>query len=165
MNPVIRPDDFNLVIRDRFYVKSALITKNKTCIEFRIVYIDRGGLTKVLNDAPEIEIKIPENKILSVWIKILKSIIQKDKQTSEIVKKDIEDGYASVEEVDYPNEYTMWHSSWYKHNYIFLQPFYSYDGALLRLSYLISELVDDSILNEDTIETDPEIHRYPVKFT
>ena len=58
----------------------------------------------------------------------------------------------------------MWHSSWYKHNYIFLQPFYSYDGALLRLSYLISELVDDNIISDDSIETDPEIHQYPVKF-
>ena len=80
------------------------------------------------------------------------------------IKKDIEEGYASVDEVDYPNEYTMWHSSWYKHNYIFLQPFYSYDGALLRLSYLISELVDDNIISDDSIETDPEIHQYPVKF-
>ena len=164
MIPNIRPDDFNLVIRDRFYVKSSLVTKGDKYVEFRIVYIDSGGITSFINKEPEIKIVVPENKILSTWIRLLKDIINKDKNMSDTIKKDIEEGYASVDEVDYPNEYTMWHSSWYKHNYIFLQPFYSYDGALLRLSYLISELVDDNIISDDSIETDPEIHQYPVKF-
>lgn len=164
MIPNIRPDDFNLLIRDRFYVKSSLITKEDKHIEFRIVYINNGGITSFINTEPEIKIIVPECKILSTWIRILKDIINKDRSTSDNIKKDIEEGYASVDEVDYPNEYTMWHSSWYKHNYIFLQPFYSYDGALLRLSYLISELVDDTIISDDSIETDPEIHQYPVKF-
>lgn len=164
MIPNIRPDDFNLVIRDRFYVKSSLVTKGDKYIEFRIVYIDSGGITSSINKEPEIKIVVPESKILSTWIRLLKDIINKDKNMSDTIKKDIEEGYASVDEVDYPNEYTMWHSNWYKHNYIFLQPFYSYDGALLRLSYLISELVDDNIISDDSIETDPEIHQYPVKF-
>lgn len=163
MNPSIRPDDFNLLIRDRFYIKNSLVTKEKKHIEFRIVYIDKNGITKTINENAEIVIVVPESKILLTWVKVLKYIIKKDKDTSESIKKDIEEGFASVDEVDYPNEYTMWHSSWYKHNYIFLQPFYSYDGALLRLSYLISELVEDEILIEEYIEIDPEIHKYPVK--
>lgn len=163
MGPSIRPDDFNLLVRDRFYVKSALILKDDKHIEFRIVYINNDGITKIIVSEPEIKIIVPKNRILSTWVNILKTIIEKDKTTSESVRGDIEHGYTSVEEVDYPNEYTMWHSSWYKHNYIFLQPFYSYDGALLRLSYLISELVDDEIVSEDVIEADPEIHQYPVK--
>lgn len=163
MGPSIRPDDFNLIVRDRFYVKSALILKEDKHIEFRIVYINNEGITKIIVSEPEIKIIVPKNRILSTWVNILKTIIEKDKSTSESVRGDIEHGYTSVEEVDYPNEYTMWHSSWYKHNYIFLQPFYSYDGALLRLSYLISELVDDEIISEDVIEADPEIHQYPVK--
>lgn len=163
MGPSIRPDDFNLIVRDRFYVKSALILKDDKHIEFRIVYINNEGITKIIVNEPEIKIIVPKNRILSTWVNILKTIIEKDKSTSESVRGDIEQGYSSIEEIDYPNEYTMWHSSWYKHNYIFLQPFYSYDGALLRLSYLISELVDDEIISEDVIEADPEIHQYPVK--
>ena len=133
MGPSIRPDDFNLIIRDRFYVKSALVIKDDKFIEFRIAYVDINGITKNVNNNTEIKIIVPEIKILSIWIKILKCIIDKDKITSDNVKKDIEDGYASIDEIDYPNEYTMWHSSWYKHNYIFLQPFYSYDGVVIRL--------------------------------
>ena len=90
MNPSIRPDDFNLLIRDRFYVKNSLVTKEKKHIEFRIVYIDNNGITKIINDNAEIVIVVPESKILLTWVKVLKYIIKKDKDTSESIKKDIE---------------------------------------------------------------------------
>lgn len=160
--PNIRIDDFNLIIRDRYYVKVDLIVnEDSKCIEFSILYIDSQGLNTKLTK--EVKVIPEEPALLMIWINLLKAIFKKDSDVSEEVRNSIEDGSAPVDEIDYPNEYTMWHNSWYKHNYTFLQPFYSHQGALLRLSYLISELVDENIITENMIECLPEVKKYPVK--
>ena len=58
----------------------------------------------------------------------------------------------------------MSESSWYRHNYLFFSPFYSYNGALLRLSYLIVELLREDAISEEDIVLDPVLKDYPVKF-
>lgn len=160
--PSIRIDDFNLIIRDRYYIKIDLVvTEEVKHIEFSILYIDSKGLNTKVTE--EVKIVPEEAALLLIWINLLKAIFKKDNDISEEVRKSIEDGSAPVDEIDYPNEYTMWHNSWYKHNYTFLQPFYSHQGALLRLSYLISELVEEDIVSESMIECQPEVKKYPVK--
>ena len=160
--PYIRTDDFNLIMRDRFYIKINLIIENdKKCIDFSILYIDYKGLNKEL--FTEIKVVPEEAALLIIWMNLLKAIFKRDSEVSEEVRKSIEDGSAPLEEIDYPNEYTMWHNTWYKHSYTFLQPFFSHEGALLRLSYLVSELVEDGVLCEDMIECNPIVKKYPVK--
>lgn len=159
----IRRDDFNLVVRDRFYVKIKLdLDKDPHSICFFISYIGEDGISTSVSDTPEVII-VPESEtvLLVLYISIITTIFKKDDDTSELVKKNVENGI-SVDDINYPNEYTMWHTSWYKHTYLFLQPFYTYAGAMLRLSYLISELVEDKVIDKETIITDETVRKYPI---
>lgn len=159
----IRRDDFNLVVRDRFYVKIKLdLDKDPHSICFFISYIGEDGISTSVSDTPEVII-VPESEtvLLVLYISIITTIFKKDDDTSELVKKNVENGI-SVDDINYPNEYTMWHTSWYKHTYLFLQPFYTYYGAMLRLSYLISELVEDKVIDKETIITDETVRKYPI---
>lgn len=159
----IRRDDFNLVVRDRFYVKIKLdLDKDPHSICFFISYVGEDGLSTPVSDTPEVII-VPESEtvLLVLYISIITTIFKKDDDTSELVKKNVENGI-SVDDINYPNEFTMWHTSWYKHTYLFLQPFYTYDGAMLRLSYLISELVEDKVIDKETIITDETVRKYPI---
>lgn len=161
--PSIRRDDFNNIIRDRYFISLELRTKIEKEILFRIMYIDTKGISSYTSNIPEIIIKpTPETVFLLTYVNIVNAIIKKDSNLSESIRQNILNGLAAVDEIDYPNEYTMWHSTWYKHSYLFLQPFYSYDGSLLRLSYMINELVEEKILNPNFIVLDEEIRNYPI---
>ena len=158
-NKYIRRDDFNIIIRDRYYVKLSLDTKNKS-ITFSIFFIDVTGENSkeeeiaVLKTTPEI--------LLHKYITIIEAIFVKNDTVSEQIINDINEGLLPSDEIDYPNEYTMWHSNWYKHSYTFLQPFHTLEGAKLRLSYLINELIIDDVIERSEIILDDTIKKYKI---
>lgn len=161
--PVIRTDDFNLVIRDRYFIKMNLSVKsNPKNIEFFIIYTNIKGITEKA-EGPSIFIVPPQTILLPTWVECVNNIRKLEDKSSEEVLEGIKEGKWSEDEVDYPNEYTMSESNWYKHSYTFLQPFYTHEGALLRLSYLIGELILSNSLDEKYIVTDKDVEEFPVK--
>ena len=162
MEPVIRTDDFNLLTRDKFFIELRLIVKEKHQIELAIIYIDEKGISGRVKKDPEIIIQVNEILLLSKWAKIIHSIRKLEDDVATEVLKGIQENKYDISEIDNPNEYTMSESSWFKHSFIFLAPFHSYDGALLRLSYLIGELLCIEALSEKDILIDEELKDFTV---
>ena len=165
MEPTIRTDDFNLLIRDRFYVELSLRVKNVKQIEFNIIYINDKGISEKPKEDVEVIIKVKDTILLHKWVIIIEAIRKLEDKTSDQVIQGIKDRVFDISEIDRPNEFTMSESSWYKHSYIFFFPFYSYNGALLRLSYLIGELLREKEISEEDILLDSEVKNYPVTFS
>lgn len=164
MDPVIRTDDFNLIIRDRFYVELSLKVKDIKQIEFNIIYINDKGIAEKPMDDVEVLVDVKDSILLHKWVVIINTIRKLEDRTSDEVRQGIEDKEYNVSEIDRPNEFTMSEASWYRHNYLFFSPFYSYNGALLRLSYLIVELLREDAISEEDIVLDPVLKDYPAKF-
>ena len=158
-NKYIRRDDFNIVIRDRYYVKLSFDVKNKS-ITFSIFFIDITG--EISEEEKIAVIKTIPEILLHKYITIIEAIFIKNDTVSEQIINDINEGLLPSDEIDYPNEYTMWHSNWYKHSYTFLQPFQTLEGAKLRLSYLINELIVDDVIDRDEIILDEEIKKFKI---
>ena len=144
LEPVMRIDDFNLLSRDKFFIQVRLELEEEKRIE--------------------IIIKVKDVLLLHKWVEIIDAIRKLEDETVSEIIEGIKTCKYNVSEIDHPNEYTMSESSWYKHNFIFLSPFYSYDGALLRLSYLVGELINAKAITEEDIVLDQILKEYPVKF-
>lgn len=160
-------DVFNYVMKNYYFVKLDLILPesrdDKGCIEFNIIYINDEGSEVMVQQEPEVRmIPVPASIFMLVYIKLVEAIITKDNGVSKDVL--IENSLHPEHEpkLDYPNEYTMWHLNWYKHSYQFLQPFHSYNGAKLRLSYLLNELIEEGYIDPTFIEKDDIISQYTV---
>lgn len=163
IEPVIRIDDFNLLSRDKFFIQVRLEIGEEKCIEIVIFYIDEKGISKRVKNKAEITIKVRDVLLLHKWAEIIEAIRNLEDATINEILEGIKSSKYCVSEVDHPNEYTMSESSWYKHSFIFLSPFHSYDGALLRLSYLVRELINAKAISEDDILVEKEIKDFPVK--
>lgn len=164
LEPVMRIDDFNLLSRDKFFIQVRLELEEEKRIEIVIFYIDEKGISKKVKDKSEIIIKVKDVLLLHKWVEIIDAIRKLEDDTVSEIIEGIKTCKYNVSEIDHPNEYTMSESSWYKHNFIFLSPFYSYDGALLRLSYLVGELINAKAITEEDIVLDQILKDYPVKF-
>lgn len=163
----IRKDDFTLILPNHYFVKLDLVIpktiNDQGSIEFRIIFINSNGIEEKPCEQPEIKmIPVPATIFMSIYTKLVEAIISRDNDLSQTIISENRTRPDGSIEIDYPNEYTMWHLNWYKHSYLFLQPFQSYNGAKLRLSYLINELIEDRIIDPKFIEKDPEIENYPV---
>ena len=159
LEPVMRIDDFNLLSRDRFFIQVRLELEEEKHIEIVIFYIDEKGISKKVKEKSEITIKVKDVLLLHKWVEIIDAIRKLEDDTVSEIIEGIKTSKYNVSEIDHPNE-----SSWYKHNFIFLSPFYSYDGALLRLSYLVGELINAKAITEEDIVLDQILKEYPVKF-
>ena len=89
MDPVIRTDDFNLIIRDRFYVELSLKVKDIKQIEFNIIYINDKGIAEKPMDDVEVLVDVKDIILLHKWVVIINTIRKLEDQTSEEVRQRI----------------------------------------------------------------------------
>ena len=146
----IKFDDFDIVIRDRYYVKLDLILPEeniKEAIIFRIIYIGASGEEETIDHNPEVVIYPTKPTIfLHTYIRILEHIFKLDNEVRELIESNWE---INPEIISFPNEFTMFQLNHYLHNYLFLHPFETYYGARLRLANLIRTLISDNIITLD----------------